>query len=471
MRTRRNREDKVARQSIQTTKKDNQPQSFNFQSPIQPQKNNRSRNLQKLAQVQQAREGFNFGKISISGSSSVQGPRDYSVGGISKNKIIQTQVDNLRATQRQNKPFNLVNNFNSSRIQKRTDIDENQLAVNPHNYQVNNRSSTPTIQRVIEKDVKIGKLTDEELKRQKELELEISRIDISSLVKEKMDEHLTSLDEMQKTVALLMVLHEIKSNNLEQNEGKEAIDQALTIANNGDFVDRDQVISFVYSLIKSGVQNSYKLEKELSKLKEKAELTTKKFYSHIDPTKEITSKQGVISSIAVGDDGMRHVYVYIEYLTEDGEPKSICTYLEYGDDKKKVIIKIEDMENETIMDGLKDKQFKRSWMVNMTQVKAALNKAKTTQQNSSEYIYVHKGSRVLGSMRRFLIDQKKSVNCARYVNKILKAAGISSGLGIGYVKTPHKVATGNSYIAKVIKERTKKFGRELKGTLSDRFTI
>ena len=444
---RRNREEKkVTQQSIQTTKKDDQFQSLNFQSPIKPQKNNRSSNLQKLAQIQRAREGFNFGNISISGNSWLQGQRNYSVGGISQNKIIQTQIDNFRATQRQNKPFNLVNNLNSSRIQRRTDIDENQLAVNPHNYQVNNRSSTPTIQRVIIKDVEIAQLTEPELKRRKQLELEITQkqsssptMDIDSLVKAKMDEHLTSLGGVQKTLGLSLVISAINSNDLKQEEGKEAVRSALATANFGSPVDTTQVNNFINSIIESGVQDAHKSEIELNQLKQKAQLTTKKFYSHVDPTKEITPKQGVISCIAVGKDAIGHTFVYIEYLKDGVTPTSICTDLVYGSDGKTVIINIEDEQNNAIMNGLKDKPFKRSWTVNMSQVDAALKKAKTTQANSSDYIYVRKGSRFFGTFKK-----QKSVNCARYAHKILEAAGLNPGWKGGYVQTPYRVATGKS---------------------------
>ena len=248
-----------------------------------------------------------------------------------------------------------------------------------------------------------------------------------------------------------MVIEAIKLNDLKQNKGIIAVKKALVKANLGNAVDTTQMDKFIEAIIASRVQDSYKPDKELSKLNEKAETITQKYYSHVDPTKEITPDKGVVSPISVGKEGISHAFVYIEYLENGVTPTSICTDLTYNSKKKIITINIDNMQNNQIMNQLKDKPFKRSWTVKMTQVKAALKKAKTTQSNTSEYTYVTTGSRPLGYMRRRFIDEKKSINCARYANKILKAAGIDSGLGVGYVKTPYKVATGNNDTGKIVK--------------------
>ena len=76
---------------------------------------------------------------------------------------------------------------------------------------------------------------------------------------------------------------------------------------------------------------------------------------------------------------------------------------------------------------------------------AAKAKAIKVENERLDYVYERKGVRVFGSFRK-----GKTINCARYANKILKAAGISNSLKDTRYYTPYKTATGKSYVGKRI---------------------
>lgn len=82
---------------------------------------------------------------------------------------------------------------------------------------------------------------------------------------------------------------------------------------------------------------------------------------------------------------------------------------------------------------LKKMPRRRSWVVTKVQMGLALTKAKQVQREIADYTY-----RLTG---RGVFTRKKTINCARFGAKVLKAAGIDASAGMA-VLMPSTLATG-----------------------------
>lgn len=83
-------------------------------------------------------------------------------------------------------------------------------------------------------------------------------------------------------------------------------------------------------------------------------------------------------------------------------------------------IKIDEASSDDIS-HLKKARLRKSWVVGRTAIDGMLNKATDIKNNVAQYTY-----KLLG---RSLFARKKTINCVRFVEKILKAGGVAASAG------------------------------------------
>ncbi|NEQ55647.1 MAG: DUF4157 domain-containing protein, partial [Leptolyngbya sp. SIO3F4] len=90
----------------------------------------------------------------------------------------------------------------------------------------------------------------------------------------------------------------------------------------------------------------------------------------------------------------------------------------------------------------------RTWDITSQQATQALAQGHTMQQkaNQGKYLYAISG--------RSISLTKKGMNCARFVEEVLNAAGVRASAGL-FIKTPSEIATGKKF---GIKQKNKKSG-------------
>ncbi len=187
-----------------------------------------------------------------------------------------------------------------------------------------------------------------------------------------------------------------------------------------------------------------------------------------DDTQQLTKSNGVITATA-GGGGLGHTWIWLEWLDARGIAHNVCCELTFagfgvsGSDikdegkqglhallggiagplglfhGKKVIIKIDPKAK---AQWLRNAGTKRSWVRTRAQILNALHKARLIQHTAQNYIYTLSG--------RMWFTRKKPINCARFGQKLLKAAGVpASEASAGFIwKAPYQLATGQRKFTK-----------------------
>ncbi|MEZ4426146.1 MAG: DUF4157 domain-containing protein [Nannocystaceae bacterium] len=167
--------------------------------------------------------------------------------------------------------------------------------------------------------------------------------------------------------------------------------------------------------------------------------------SHGDPSLNVTHDWGVITAVSTSDNrffGKIHALATLEYLDTDGTPHTIKCDIAGGARGGYVApVAVRDVQSEgSVLAKLQSGTNKRSWLAKKNRIDAAEAKARDVKEINedpdSEFKYIYRRT------GRSMLDVKnKSINCARYVAKILKAANIEASAG-GLFLTPQEIATG-----------------------------
>ena len=387
-----------------------EPTSPTFE--VQRKRNNRSqRSLQE--QLQRSREGFNFANVAIS-----RPPQNSS----STSNLLQKKDDPSSSTS------------------------SNKLI---------NTAPKSTIQRIKSEPIEDSDLSPTELDRKQQLQQEIdsNNSDITEFqesIKDKIRYSFPDLDESIYDRLFYYTRKFILRGEILYNDSQDDFNQLL----NRDHrlgISRDKISEFVHYI------DSFDLGETVSQISRQTnenkvkemdlENINLRYISHVDPSKEITKEQGVLSTVAVGKDGNSHAFVYIEYLQGGVRPMTIMTDLRVSRGNV-ARIRIDDYSSNSILDSLERKPYKRSWFVTPQQITAVLNKAREVQNNIGDYQYTKNGTHVLSSR----YNRKKPINCARYNDKLLKVAGLPVVTPIRYY-TPYTASTADPYLNKLIRDQ------------------
>lgn len=181
--------------------------------------------------------------------------------------------------------------------------------------------------------------------------------------------------------------------------------------------------------------------------------------SHADPSVDVGGDRGVISAVAAGS-GVAHTIIYFEHkqkdllvhLTTGGlgssgseskEGASEGTGMSGGVSSgstgtattsgQGLNIEIREATDEEL-DRLYSSRSKRAWARSTGELNAGLKKAHEMQDHIGDYVY-----KIAGTGLTF--SKAKAINCARFGEEVLKAAGVKASSGLIF-KTPAELATG-----------------------------
>ncbi|NEO85807.1 MAG: DUF4157 domain-containing protein [Spirulina sp. SIO3F2] len=162
-----------------------------------------------------------------------------------------------------------------------------------------------------------------------------------------------------------------------------------------------------------------------------------KYYSHALEAQEVTPNQGVISVVTTSDDFTGgHAIIYTEQVVEDGDDYRPVTKeidLMPANEGDGVAINYVDA-SEDHKERLASNNRKKSWVVDNNTIEVAINKALALQGNQDRYTYEYVGIS--------LNPKIHAINCARFVEKVLKAAGIGQSLAGTLFKIPKTLLEG-----------------------------
>lgn len=182
------------------------------------------------------------------------------------------------------------------------------------------------------------------------------------------------------------------------------------------------------------------------------------YYSDVLAGQKITRDNAVFTATSNIAPGGGHTSIYIERLDELGNPRNLKIHLTYGgggsgSDSGQQSSSVADSSsgsssssggksatdekgvNIEIIDGYTAREsVKKSWVVNSSQVEPAVNKAKELQAEQEKYSYT------LFGVSPF---KKKVMNCAKFGEIILKAAGIKASSGSVF-KIPSSLTKGKN---------------------------
>jgi hypothetical protein len=198
------------------------------------------------------------------------------------------------------------------------------------------------------------------------------------------------------------------------------------------------------------------LIRDLKSLRRRYLRSTKRYFSHADPSIEITEDNGVISSVSTSSQryfGNIHAIAYLEYL-DNGTPRTIMAHIPGGATSYQVSpFDVHDVQGDPdTLAKLGRSRRKRAWERSKLQILAAKAKAdrvKHEGETEQKYEYRREGTGLAFHSHRdgeWGWRRRQVINCARYVEKILKASGlpvdeVSSG---SMLKTPQQVALGTT---------------------------
>ena len=414
---------------------------------IQATPNSNKTSVDRHAQLQRARESnFDFSKMALRPTKS-----DYSI----QRKTQLGRVGDKYEQDADEAGVEFARSISQNRSSIQTKNEQNQLFQTPPLTLNGNQSSS--IQRVVtvfeDQSLDVAKQN-----RKQQLETEVkdkapdnSTQNTEALIKEKFIKiydgalDLYKYDNDIESFFLDEIMPIIRSEDMASQDAVGPLMGAIMSgwdwqAGPYDAYKLSNFIDFVNSL---NTNQIYASNIELNQLQEESQQKIRKFYSHFNRNMEITENQGVITALSnTNTERVGHLFIYIEYLDSESDairPVTVMTDLT-TDPYFRVNID-EDYQNNPRLDDFADSPYKRSWAVSMSQIEAAISKANLVQQELDNYTYSKSGTRFMSSV----FGSKKSINCARYGNKILKAAGINAGFMAGYFKTPYKVATGKSY--------------------------
>lgn len=190
----------------------------------------------------------------------------------------------------------------------------------------------------------------------------------------------------------------------------------------------------------------------------KFDSTLNKFYSETLEGQKIDATNAVVTATSNMGPGGGHTAIYIERLKDGTTPENKKIDLVYGSgtssgsDKGASTSSVSDSSSGSssssggtsatdeegvtirIKDGLTAQESStKSWVVKSTQVDTLIDKAKEIQSNQSKYDYTLLGISLL---------RKKVMNCAKFGEIILKAAGIKASAGKVF-KLPSTLTKGD----------------------------
>jgi len=164
------------------------------------------------------------------------------------------------------------------------------------------------------------------------------------------------------------------------------------------------------------------------------------YYSHVLKGQKITQDNAVFTATAFKATGGGHSAVYIESLDSDGEPRDIKIDLHIE------IVEEKDWRGQTVhkklsgvnvQEGMIPRDIesrRRSWVRPAQAVSDAVNRANEIKQLSAD----KRKYRLFGGS-----FTKGAMNCAKFAERILKAAGIKASSGWIF-KTPSELASGKN---------------------------
>ncbi len=183
------------------------------------------------------------------------------------------------------------------------------------------------------------------------------------------------------------------------------------------------------------------------------------YYSDVLEGQKITRDNAVFTATSNIAPGGGHTSIYIESLDKVGKPKNLKIHLTYGggggsgSDSGQQSSSVADSSsgsssssggksatdeqgvNIEIINGYTAREsVKKSWVVNSSQVEPAVNKAIELQSNQAKYSYT------LFGVSPF---KKKVMNCAKFGEIVLKAAGIKASSG-SIFKIPSSLTKGKN---------------------------
>ena len=170
------------------------------------------------------------------------------------------------------------------------------------------------------------------------------------------------------------------------------------------------------------------------------------YYSNVLQGQRITENNSVITATASKDDITGgHSAVYIESLSkETGQPRDVKIHLTYDSEKNHTHIDLE-------YGRIPHEPNTRSWVKSAANADAAISRAeeiKAQPQSKKKY-------RVLGGSAT-----KGGMNCAKFSERILKAAGIKASSGL-IIKRPGALAKGkNKGHVDTLNQDTENFTKE-----------
>ncbi len=182
-----------------------------------------------------------------------------------------------------------------------------------------------------------------------------------------------------------------------------------------------------------------------------------KHYSHALKGQEITDQNGVITAVAsAGAIGGGHTIIFTERLNGgmpenqkielrvDGKSGGASGQTDHsstgtassssGIGYKEIAI-TNQTASDTSLSRLQsgDGALKRSWVVKPSDIEAAQKKADEVSSNKGKYSYTLLGVSLF---------RRNAINCARFGEQVLKAAGISSASAGSVIKKPSTLASG-----------------------------
>ncbi len=143
---------------------------------------------------------------------------------------------------------------------------------------------------------------------------------------------------------------------------------------------------------------------------------TSKYVSHSDAQPMKAGENGVITATSGDSPTGAHTRIFLEKVEEPDRPSTIHTDLQNPDGIRVTIEEIQD--NKKMLDKLENLPRRRTWRVDEGRIEDARTEADKIKGEAEDdkYKYAYFG-RAPGK-------KKQAINCARYGEKILKAAGI-----------------------------------------------
>jgi hypothetical protein len=170
------------------------------------------------------------------------------------------------------------------------------------------------------------------------------------------------------------------------------------------------------------IGKSYRAENCMQRVQKNLKLNrTAPWLSHGDKGPMEEGGEGVITATSGDSPTGTHTRIFMEKVEEPDSPSTIHTDLQNPDGIRVTIEEIQN--NKEMLDKLENLPRRRTWRVDQSRIADAKAEAERIKDEAAEskYKYVYLG--------RSRSKEREAINCAKYGEKVLEAAGISASAG------------------------------------------